>query len=85
MSNQKYPHWTLVREQQVALAEQTPNCVWVDTDDLNDGKNRGGKSIKNDLQYSANGYVILGQRFADEAIRMIESRKDQSVEKSVKP
>ncbi|MDB4475087.1 sialate O-acetylesterase [bacterium] len=85
MSNQKYPHWTLVREQQVALAEQTPNCVWVDTDDLNDGKNRGGKSIKNDLHYSANGYVILGQRFADEAIRMIESRKDQSVEKSVTP
>ena len=45
----------------------------------------GGKIIKNDLHYSANGYVILGQRFADEAIRMIESRKDQTVDKSVKP
>lgn len=74
LPNQNYPHWTLVREQQVALAEKNENCVWVDTDDLNDGKNRSGKTIKNDLHYSAEGYVILGQRFADQAIQMVKSR-----------
>ena len=75
MSNRTYPHWTLVRKQQVALAEQNENCAWVDTDDLNDGENRRGKQIKNDLHYSAEGYVILGQRFADQAIEMIKSRR----------
>ena len=75
MSNRTYPHWTLVRKQQVALAEQNENCAWVDTDDLNDGENRRGKQIKNDLHYSAEGYVILGQRFADQTIEMIKSRR----------
>jgi hypothetical protein len=79
MQNQKYPHWTLVRNQQVALAKGNSNCVWVDTDDLNDGKNRRGQMIKNDLHYSADGYVILGQRFADEAIRMVNSRTEPKV------
>lgn len=85
LPNQKYPHWTLVREQQVAVAEKNENCVWVDTDDLNDGKNRRGKTIKNDLHYSADGYVILGQRFADQAIRMVKSRQAGTAGKPIKP
>lgn len=85
MSNQRYPHWTMVREQQVMLADKNPNCVWVDTDDLNDGKNRRGATIKNDLHYSADGYVKLGQRFADQAVRLIKSRNDASAAKATKP
>jgi len=45
--------------------------AWVDTDDLNDGKNPQGKEIKNDLHYSVDGYKLLGQRFADKAIELI--------------
>ena len=85
LPNQKYAHWTLVREQQVALAEKNENCVWVDTDDLNDGKNRRGKTIKNDLHYSADGYVILGQRFADQAIRMVKSRQTGTAGRPARP
>ncbi len=85
MSNKRYPHWTKVRTQQVNLAEKNPNCVWVDTDDLNDGTNRRGNSIKNDLHYSASGYVILGQRFADQAIQLIKSRADVKTGQSTKP
>jgi len=45
----------------------------VDTDDLNDGKKTNkGEEIKNDLHYSADGYKILGQRFAGKAIALIE-------------
>jgi hypothetical protein len=43
-----------------------------DTDDLNDGKNRGGKDIKNDLHYSAEGYKTLGKRFAESALNLIK-------------
>jgi len=85
LQNKRYPHWTLVREQQVALAAGHPRCVWVDTDDLNDGKNRSGKTIKNDLHYSADGYVKLGQRFADSAIKMLESPKNRVPQKRGKP
>jgi len=51
MANQRYPHWTMVRKAQVALAEADPFGAWVDTDDLNDGLNRQGKPIANDLHY----------------------------------
>jgi len=74
MDNERYPHWTMIRQVQVALAEAAPNGVWVDTDDLNDGKNRQGKSITNDLHYSVQGYRILGQRFAQQAITLIRQR-----------
>ena len=67
------------------MAEKNPNCVWVDADDLNDGKNRRGATIKNDLHYSADGYVKLGQRFADQAVRLIKSRNDTSAAKATKP
>ncbi|MEM7391633.1 MAG: sialate O-acetylesterase [Verrucomicrobiota bacterium] len=72
MDNKRYPHWTMVRDEIVKLAEANPRGAWVDTDDLNDGKNRRGKDIKNDLHYSAQGYVTLGKRFADEAIKLIK-------------
>ena len=71
MANKRYPHWTMVREAQVKVADSNSRFVWVNTDDLNDGKNRRGKEIKNDLHYSAEGYKTLGKRFADSALKLI--------------
>tara|TARA_Y100001954_G_scaffold104805_1_gene114056 strand:+ start:282 stop:986 length:705 start_codon:yes stop_codon:yes gene_type:complete len=71
LGNKRYPHWTKVREAQVKVADSSPRFVWVDTDDLNDGKNRRGKEIKDDLHYSAEGYKTLGKRFAESALKLI--------------
>ena len=71
MKNQRYAHWTMVRDIQVKIAESHPRAAWVDTDDLNDGMNRKGKTIKNDLHYSVDGYKTFGKRLADEAIQLI--------------
>ena len=72
MANKRYRHWTMVRKAQVNVAESNPRFAWVNTDDLNDGLNRGGKEIKNDLHYSAEGYKTLGKRFAESAIKLIK-------------
>ncbi len=73
LENKKYPHWTKIREIQVKVADSNPQFDWVDSDDLNDGKNRQGKPIENDLHYSAEGYKTLGKRFADKALKLIEA------------
>ena len=75
MENVRYPHWTLVRDEQVRYAESTPNSRWIDTDDLNDGVNQNGVAIQNDLHMSVSGYVEMGYRFAQAAIEVI--REDQ--------
>jgi len=74
LDNMRCPHWTIVRKAQVKVAEADPRGSWVDTDDLNDGKNKKGKDIMNDLHYSAEGYKILGKRFAEEAIELITNK-----------
>ena len=76
LKNKRYPHWTMVREVQVEVATKHPRGAWVDTDDLNDGLNRQGKEIKNDLHYSAQGYKVFGQRLADKAIELIKGKSD---------
>ena len=73
MNNKRYPHWTKIREEQVKLADANPWIRWVDTDDLNDGKNKQGKEITDDLHYSVDGYKELGARFAKEALELVES------------
>ncbi|MEC7906310.1 MAG: sialate O-acetylesterase [Verrucomicrobiota bacterium] len=70
MANETYPHWTRVREAQVAFADSRPKTEWVDTDDLNDGVNKKGDPIKNDLHYSVSGYNEFGDRLAQAAIRL---------------
>lgn len=70
--NKIYQHWTKVREAQVKVAEESKHGAWVDTDDLNDGINKKGKEIKNDLHYSVDGYEMLGKRFAEKAIALIK-------------
>ena len=71
LKNTRYPHWTLVRDVQVKLADSNNRFSWVNTDDLNDGLNRRGKKIKNDLHYSAEGYKTRGKRFAASALKLI--------------
>jgi len=69
LNNKRYRHWTKVRKAQVKVADSNPKFSWVDTDDLNDGKNRRGKEINNDLHYSAEGYKTLGKRFAEACLK----------------
>lgn len=69
---ENYPHWAKVRNAQMAVANASPRFTWVDTDDLNDGINIHGKESSNDLHMSTKGYPTLGNRFADEAIKLIE-------------
>lgn len=71
LNDERYPHWTMIRSIQVEVADSYSRGAWVDTDDLNDGMNRAGNEIHNDLHYSADGYLILGQRFAQKAIDLI--------------
>lgn len=71
MKNERYAHWTMVRKIQVEVAESHPRGAWVDTDDLNDGVNRKGRTIKNDLHYSVDGYKTFGKRLSDKAIQLI--------------
>ena len=75
MTHKDYKHWIKVREVQVKLAENHPRGEWVNTDDLNDGKNHRGRMLKNDLHYTPEGYKKLGQRFADKAIALIKKYK----------
>ena len=72
MQNKRYPHWTMVREVQVKVAESNSRFSWANTDDLNDGDNRKGKTIKNDLHFPAEGYKTLGKRFAESALKHIQ-------------
>ncbi|MEC7108943.1 MAG: sialate O-acetylesterase [Planctomycetota bacterium] len=74
MQNRRYPDWTEIREIQVKVADSAPDFAWVNTDDLNDGINRAGKKIQNDLHYSGEGYKELGRRFASTALKLIRSK-----------
>jgi hypothetical protein len=77
MSNERFPDWTMVRDIQVQVAEKHPRAVWIDTDDLNDGVNRRGKQIQDDLHYSAEGYKTFGRRMADAAIDLIKKHSPE--------
>lgn len=52
-----------VREAEMAVVKADPKSAWIDTDDLN------GK--RDDLHYTKDGYVTLGERFAEKAIEMV--------------
>lgn len=72
LDSEKIPDWNVVRDAQVKVADASPRGAWIDTDDLNDGTNSSGRTIKNDLHYSVEGYKVLGQRFAEKAIELIK-------------
>lgn len=71
MDNSEFPDWTMIREIQVRVAESDPRGSWIDTDDLNDGLRRRGKTIHNDLHYSKQGYELLGKCFARSAMDLV--------------
>ncbi len=71
LDNTRYPHWQMVREAHMQLADSKPRFDWINTDDLNDGQNRAGKEISNDLHMSGEGYITMGKRFAEKAIELI--------------
>ncbi len=73
MDNGRYPHWTMIRDVLVQTANAHPKGAWVDTDDLNDGLNAQGAEIENDLHMSVEGYTLLGKRFADASIKLIQN------------
>jgi hypothetical protein len=75
MQNTTYPHWTMIRDIQVKVAQSNPRFDWINTDDLNDGLSREGKEIDDDLHMSAKGYVLMGERFANKAIQLIKNPK----------
>ena len=75
MANARYPHWTMIREIQTKVGTSKRRFAWIDTDDLNDGFDRNGKAIKNDLHMSGEGYVIMGKRFAEQAINIITANQ----------
>lgn len=80
MNNAKYPHWTMVREAQVAVAESNPRWAWVDTDDLNDKRDKQSGELFNDLHYTKKGYKLLGRRFAEKAMTLEKNNAESSVE-----
>ena len=49
--NINYKHWTRIRDIQVKVAESNIRFDWINTDDLNDGINKKGIKINNDLHY----------------------------------
>ncbi len=80
LKNEKYVDWTHIREIQVKVAESNSRFTWVNTDDLNDGFNRRGKEIHNDLHYSAKGYREFGKRIAAAALDLIRQHQRQPTE-----
>lgn len=74
-NEKKVPHWTKVRDAQMAFADSSPRYTWVNTDDLNDGEDRSGRTRPDALHYSIEGYTILGKRYADAAIKLIKENQ----------
>lgn len=59
-------HWKRVREVQVKLGS-TPGNAWIDTDDLNGCSET---QPDGDIHFPREGATILGQRFAEQAIKL---------------
>ena len=62
-----------IRKIQREIVDEDARGAWVDTDDLNDIEVDG--NVQNDVHYSRQGYVILGQRFARQGYALIKGEK----------
>ena len=67
-------NWQAVRKAQVDVANADKRGAWVDCDDLNNKTDKQGKK-RDDLHYTAEGYKVLGQRYARQAKLMIEGKE----------
>ncbi len=72
------PYWTAIRKAQVELAETSSRIKWVDTDDLNDGANKKGEQVHNDLHYTKAGYDLFGRRLAEAAIHLVQQQVNRT-------
>ena len=66
------PDGRAMREVLMKLGDENDNGAWIDTDDLNQVVNPWGGYSFNDGHYPPSGYVVMGQRFAKEACRLIQ-------------
>jgi hypothetical protein len=66
----QHEHWQRVRDAQAKLGNTSGNA-WLDTDDLNGGD---ANKPNGDIHFPKQGAVILGQRFADKAIELVEKQ-----------
>ncbi len=72
-----YLEWEEVIQAQENVARDTPNCTIINTDDLNTGPSKPNwktgevRQYVDDLHMSAEGYKILGTRFAEAAIELL--------------
>ena len=69
-----------IRRIQKEFSESQPKTEWVDTDDLNDRKADG--KVIHDLHYHQKGYRILGTRFAEKSIGLIQQQSNQTLKKT---
>ncbi|MES2982301.1 MAG: sialate O-acetylesterase [Verrucomicrobiota bacterium] len=63
-----------VRDILAKLGDENDNGAWIDTDDLNQGVNPWGGYSFMDGHYPPPGYVVMGQRFAKEACKLIDPK-----------
>ncbi len=63
-ANDHFIYWDTMRSQQELLTKEKGYSL-INTDDLN--------GVDNGLHYTPEGYEILAQRFADEAVRLIKN------------
>jgi len=73
LSDNGFVDGDLVRNIQQQLGEQHDNGAWINTDDLNRGVNPWGGYSFNDGHFPPAGYRVMGQRFARQACRLIDS------------
>ena len=75
------PDGKAMREVLAKLGDEHENGAWIDTDDLNQGVNPWGGYSFMDGHYPPSGYVVMGQRFAKEACKLIvpEFRPDPAI------
>ena len=64
----QHEHWQGVRDAQVRLVNHRRGA-WIDTDDLNGGD---ANQPNGDIHFPRQGAVVLGRRFADKAIELID-------------
>ncbi len=80
-----WPHWESIRKSQQEWAEASPRIAWVNTDDLSDGINKKGETVEIELHDTRDGYRIFGERLAEAAISLIQTRREDSSQAALTP
>jgi len=73
---ERHPDGELIREIQQSLGEDHDHGRWINTDDLNRGVNPWGGYSYDDGHFPPPGYRVMGQRFAEQACRLIDPDRE---------